>query len=285
MATSDKELGVPFSTCDEVTETDIASTLVLLKKKHRLSVHCVNDIISFLKILKVPNTPSSWYKVKRLLNDCKPTSTEYFICPVCNQITNNNKQYTNCSTNHHEELQSFRSFSIQEQLQSVLLNNTNIDLSYTNDDLIMRDIHDGAFYKSICTDKSKEILTLTINVDGVQPSKGSQSTIWPILLTINEIPRNLRFKLENVVFGGIWPGPSKPSHDQVRLFLRPFIDELLRLERGYRFRLADGNIHTIHVYLIGACCDKPAQAALQCIAEPAGSFGCGRCEVEGDFCF
>ena len=63
------------------------------------------------------------------------------------------------------------------------------------------------------------------------------------------------------------------------------IGELAELERGYQFRLPNGYIHMVQVYLIGACCNKPAQALLQCISEPAAAFGCGRCEVEGDFRF
>ncbi|CAF1341599.1 unnamed protein product [Rotaria sp. Silwood1] len=147
----------------------------------------------------------------------------------------------------------------------------------------MCDIRDGAIYESVRADNPGEILSLTINIDGVQPSKGCQTTIWPILLVINEIPPNLRFKLENVVLAAVWPGPSKPSRDEVRLLFRPAIDELIHLENGHPFHLSDGNIHILHVYLIGACCDKPAQALSQCISEPTAAFGCGRCEVEGNF--
>ncbi|CAF3863670.1 unnamed protein product [Rotaria magnacalcarata] len=128
---------------------------------------------------------------------------------------------------------------------------------------------------------TKKKLTLTLNVDGVKLSKNSQTTIWPILLVVNEIPPNSRFKIENVIIAGVWPGPSKPSRGEIRLLLRPFIDELLYLESGYIFDFHDGTTDKVQVYLIGACCDKPAQAILQCISEPTAAFGCGRCEVSG----
>ncbi|CAF4466881.1 unnamed protein product, partial [Rotaria sp. Silwood2] len=276
----DIEIDAHFSTRVEINATDIASSLVLLKKKHRLSTDCIKDIIRLLKILDVANTPSSWYKVKKLLSESKSVSTKHLICPGCNQITISKEQCTNCSIKHSIQLQSFRSFSITDQLQSILINNRNIDLFYKNKELFMCDIRDGAIYESIRADNPGEILSLTINIDGVQPSKGSQTTIWPILLVINEIPPNLRFKLENVVLAAVWPGPSKPSRDEVRLLFRPVIDELIHLESGHPFHLSDGNIHILHVYLIGACCDKPAQALSQCISEPTAAFGCGRCEVE-----
>ncbi|CAF5185818.1 unnamed protein product, partial [Rotaria magnacalcarata] len=67
------------------------------------------------------------------------------------------------------------------------------------------------------------------------------------------------------------------------LFLRPLIDELLNLERGehFDFHDQDNNAITARVFLIGACCDKPAQALLQFLPEPTAAFGCGRCEVKG----
>ncbi|CAF4957099.1 unnamed protein product, partial [Rotaria sp. Silwood1] len=277
----DIEIDAHFSTRVEINATDIASSLVLLKKKHRLSTDCIKDILRLLKILGVANTPSSWYKVKELLSESKSVSTEHLICPGCNQITKSKEQCTNCSIKHSIKLQSFRSFSITDQLQNILINNRNIDLFYKNKEIFMCDIRDGAIYESVRADNPGEILSLTINIDGVQPSKGCQTTIWPILLVINEIPPNLRFKLENVVLAAVWPGPSKPSRDEVRLLFRPAIDELIHLENGHPFHLSDGNIHILHVYLIGACCDKPAQALSQCISEPTAAFGCGRCEVEG----
>ena len=281
----DSEVNENCITHDGISTADIASALVLLKKKHRLSVNCINDIIHLLKSLNVPHTPSSWYKVKRLLSESKPISRENFICSACNQITNKKEHCTSCSINNRNRIQSFYSFSITEQLQHILLNNRKLDLCYNNRKTSMSDIRDSAFFQSVRAHNPGEILTLTPNIDGVQPNKGSSTTIWPILLAINEIPPDKRFKLENIVLGGFWPGPAKPSRDESKLLLRPLIDELAELEHGHQFRLPDGNIHMVQVYLIGACCDKPAQALLQCISEPAAAFGCGRCEVEGDFRF
>ena len=78
------------------------------------------------------------------------------------------------------------------------------------------------------------------------------------------------------------PGPSKPTRDQIKLLYRPIIDELLYLASGHSFTLSEDRDAVIQVYLIAACCDKPAQAILQCISEPIAAYGCGRCEVEGE---
>ena len=145
----------------------------------------------------------------------------------------------------------------------------------------MRDMRDGSFFGSIRAQNPKAILTLTMNIDGVQMSKGTQSSMWPILLVVNELAPTVRFDIENVILAGVWPGPSKPTRDQIKLLYRPLIDELLRLERGHSFTLSEDRDEVIQVYMIAACCDKPAQAIVQCISEPIAAYGCGRCEIEG----
>ena len=264
-----------------ISATDIASALVLLKKRHCLSTKCIDDIIHLLKILHVPNTPSSWYKVKRLLLKSKPQSTEYLICSTCDHSTTNKTCCHFCSTPHGVKPQSFRSFSVTDQLTNILSNNQHIDLRYRNKDSLIRDIRDAAFYQSIRDKNRGPLLTLTMNVDGIQPSKGCQSTIWPIILVINELPLKVRFALQNVILAGFWPGPSKPSREQVKHLFRPTINELLLLEKGHIFHFLNKNTQIVHVYLIAGCLDKPAQAIVQCIAEPHAEFGCGRCEIQG----
>lgn len=270
---------------DSVIEVDIAASLVLLKTKHNLSTNCMGDIIELLKSLNVSNTPSSWYKVKQLLTDSKAISSQYYICSVCNKSMTNKTHCSQCSTDHSSHLQAFHIFSVTDQLQNILINNSNIDLLYQSNSLSMRDIRDGAFFGSIRAQNPDAILTLTMNIDGVQMSKGSQSSIWPILLVVNELPPDVRFDIRNIVLAGVWPGPSKPTRDQIKLLYRPLIDELLRLEGGHSFTLSEDRNAVIQVYLIAACCDKPAQAVVQCIAEPIAAYGCGRCEIEGEVVF
>ena len=277
----DEENEIQFDIRDEISAKDIAVALVLLKKQHRLSTKCVDDIISLLKVFGVCNTPSSWYEVKRLLSESKPTSTNHFICPVCSNTTANEQKCTKCSSTHAHRLSSFWSFSITEQIEKILTNNHDIDPLYTSRTTALRDIRDGAMFRSLRAKSTNRIITLTLNIDGIQPSRNSQSTIWPIILVINDLPPDRRFALENIILAGVWSGKTKPSRDSVKLFLQPMIDELIDLEKGYLFASSDNSYYMKYVYLIAACCDKPAQALVQCIPEPIAAFGCGQCEVSG----
>lgn len=99
--------------------------------------------------------------------------------------------------------------------------------------------------------------------------------------------RKKRFSLENLIIGGMWPGPSKPSRTQMALLFKSIVSELQELEQGRVFQLysPDDEEHSqsLKVFLIGACCDKPAQCLIQCLPEPTAMFGCGHCELQGEF--
>ncbi|CAF2124665.1 unnamed protein product [Rotaria magnacalcarata] len=150
---------------------------------------------------------------------------------------------------------------------------------------------DGELHRKIQGLCQDPFITLSLNIDGIQPNKGSKKTIWPILLVVNEIPLKYRFAPENLILAGVWPGATKPTRTYIAHFLKPVVAELSHLEDGVAFYLqsdvpsSNRQIVRIRVYLIGACCDKPAQALVQNIPEPIGAFGCGRCEVEVKYFF
>jgi hypothetical protein len=50
--------------------------------------------------------------------------------------------------------------------------------------------------------EEKRAFTFTINTDGISKSDKSKCTIWPVFLTINELPLDQRFSLENTVVAG-----------------------------------------------------------------------------------
>ena len=257
-----------------------------MKKRHRLSISCINDIISLLRTLHVQNVPSSWYNLKRNLITAYTPPIQTFICPYCQQTSTNSVTCSQCSNHFNGAIKpsSFLSFSIRNQIERILHYNRDVVSTLRSPAISMKDICDGAVHRTIQNEIQEPFLTLTLNVDGIQPRKGSQVSIWSILIVINEIPLKKRFAIENVILAGVWPGPNKPSRADMSLFFRPLVDELLTLEHGTRFSLYadDDDISvTARVFLIGACCDKPAQSLLQFLPEPTAEYGCGRCEVPG----
>ena len=274
-----------FESKAPITEKDISCALILLKKRHRLSVRCIDDIISLLRKLSVPNVPSSWYYVKKRLTSARPTASQTFICPQCCRGSSTNTECSLCKSNFNRtnKPNSFLSFSIHNQIERILNYNRDVFSLHRTQTMCMRDICDGAICQKLQDNVQQFFLTMTLNVDGIAPNKGSQQNIWSILLVINELPLKQRFAIQNIILAGVWPGPRKPSRSDMSLFFRTLVDELVALEKGVTFQVSDDNDNLIftRIFLIGACCDKPAQALLQHLPEPIAAFGCGRCEVQG----
>lgn len=275
-----------------VSPADIACALVLFKRRFRLSISCMNHLLKLLPHIPPKLAPSSWHVVKGLLqknNIISPPLTT-FICSTCSQASSNSSICSMCGASGDLSLSRtfFQNFSISDQLHRIISRNYEY-LNFQNKSTgnIMKDIRDGDVYRKLQDSCSDLFVTLSLNIDGIQPNKGSKKSIWPILFVINELPIKRRFSPENIILGGIWPGPKQPTRTQIALFLKPVIAELVRLEHGDGFftptfnSLQSDQLKRIRVYLIGACCDKPAQALIQNLPIPKAAFGCGRCELEG----
>lgn len=209
---------------------DIAVALTILKARHRLSNKCISDILRLLRICRVPHVPSSWWKCKKLLR--REQNGQYYvkkksICPSCNKASEDvnlcnlcNVVYGNITPKPH--ISVFYHFDIAAQLKSILLNTRDLvfpDLSVPSIDS-MNDIVDGIYYRSRLKRETDRFITFTMNIDGVQPNKGSDASLWPVLLVVNEIQRKRRFSLENLILAGVWPEPKKPSNNDMCIFLQ-----------------------------------------------------------------
>ncbi|CAF1366154.1 unnamed protein product [Adineta ricciae] len=271
----------------------IAVALIALKSRHRLSNKCIDDILSLLGLLGI-DVPSSYKALCTVLRKRSSTHlnpSKYTICPHCDNLSSALYECTTCGVKYAPILPSkiplFYTYSISQQLKAILA--TSPDLSLVNNNCprneFMRDITDGSVYQALKKTQTGLLLTLTMNIDGVQPNKGSDQSLWPILLVINEIKRKKRFALENLIIAGMWPGPSKPSRTQIHLLFKNIMLELQELERGglFQFYSSDheNRFELTKIFLIGACCDKPAQSIVQCLPEPTAFFGCGHCELMG----
>ncbi|CAF4001231.1 unnamed protein product [Rotaria sordida] len=279
-------------------EKDIAAALVLLKIRHRISTKGIDDLCKLLKMLKMSKAPKSFYRIKRLLlpNPSAPTSEFVtYICPVCCEATTS---LDHCSNEHCTQHKRFHApplyylrMPILQQLREILDHAPPLNFeqqqekSASNSDVI-NDIYDAEAYQNILKKEAgKKFLSLIMNVDGIQIAKNSNLSLWIFTFVINEVKRSERFRLKNVIVGGIVSAVSKPDRHQMQALLSPIVKELLVLEQGEIFTVRGLNesskLH-LKTFLIASCCDKPAQSLVQGISEPTGAFGCGRCELQGE---
>ena len=73
----------------------------------------------------------------------------------------------------------------------------------------IEDVNDGEIYKDLYSSEygylfdKNEAFTFSINTDGISVCEESNITIWVIFLVINEIPRERRFCMDNVIVAGM----------------------------------------------------------------------------------
>ena len=66
---------------------------------------------------------------------------------------------------------------------------------------------------------------LTLNVDWFQPFERDVYSLGAIYLTIQNLPRNIRYKPENIILVGIMPGPKEASCN-INPYLGPLVLDL-----------------------------------------------------------
>ena len=229
--------------CNPLVELSVG--LMMLKVRYHLSHECVNDILRLMRQFSI-DVPSSYKSMKNLFRqqfgDEKPTPIVKYICPSCSLSSTSATACSSCSNTFPIDVSpvSFFNFDVTSQIEHILRQSPDLRLASdtqrnrTN----LRDIVDGVSYQRLLlAEEGNNFITLTMNIDGVCPNRDSTLSIWPIFLVINEIRRSKRFALENLVIAGIWPGPSKPSREQMFTFFVDVVQELRVLEEGREFEM------------------------------------------------
>lgn len=226
-----------------LTSIELSVSLMMLKIRYHLSHECINDILRLLRMCLI-EVPSSYKSIKNLFRkrsgDAKPVPIVKYICPSCSSSSTSSVTCSSCfsSMTANDSPPFFFNFDLSSQIAKILCSSPDLHLVNQAKDqqTELCDIIDGEYYQRLfLAEQGNKFITLTMNVDGVSPNRGSTLSIWPLFLVINEIEKAKRFALENLIVGGIWPGPSKPSREQMFLFVADIVDQLKVLEKGKVF--------------------------------------------------
>ena len=127
------------------------------------------------------------------------------------------------------------------------------------------DIFDGRVWKDFSSPEMQNFLSsphsylLTMNVDWFQPYERHTYSLGAIYLTIQNLPRDVRFKPENVILVGVLPGPREPRRT-VNSYLTPLVIELQKAwNSGFSLPTCLGVEITVKLALSCVACDIPAK--------------------------
>ena len=82
---------------------------------------------------------------------------------------------------------------------------------------MLTDVYDKAVWKSFFNYKGRQFLSepnhlgLMLNCDWFQLYHQTQYSVGVIYLVVLNLPRDIRFRPENVIIAGIIPGPKEPK--------------------------------------------------------------------------
>ena len=207
--------------------------LIMIKKKHKCTNSLMIDLLRLLAVLKVPNVPSSWHKLKHIINRSETKSIEktqmidstIYFCPKCEHESNNSEKCTNqyCSYKSNTLIPPHRCMimNIRHQIKRVLKSINQHDLHFpatqSSDFAIsMTDIQHGNVYtkilRSLKHEDQPKFISLICNIDGVAVYTSSEQSMWTFTACINELKRSIRFSIENII--GKIQSTSKVSHHQ-----------------------------------------------------------------------
>ena len=149
---------------------------------------------------------------------------------------------------------------------------------------VLADVYDGKIWKDFQCICGREFLSkpfsyaLLINVDWFQPYKHLSYSVGAIYIAILNLPRDVRYKVENVLLIGIMPGPHE-SKMNINSYLEPLVDELLQFWEGIELTVATEAVpKLVQCALVCASCDLPAGRKVCGFLGHAAAYGCSKCK-------
>jgi hypothetical protein len=218
--------------------------------------------------------PESLYHFKKVCTDKMDYCKNYF-CKDCHRGFGQVQQQLNiCPDCRKSTIDYFISTGVEDSLKKIVAKNFTEIVQYKQEldqlhENIITDINNAAWHRNL--ENRDEVITININTDGVAPFKSSKkSSLWPILVTLNDLRPSTRFQKRNVLSAGYWFSEIPPI---MGLFLEPFIDEINNLSRNGIVV----NNKRFFVIVCSVCLDSPARAKILCMKQYNGYNGCTFC--------
>ena len=151
-------------------------------------------------------------------------------------------------------------------------------------DGIYSDVYDGQVWKDFMTYNGKDFLKLprslgfALNVDWFQPyTRRSDVSLGVIYLVLLNLPREERFKWENVILVGVIPD-METMPKSINLFLKPLVDKMKVRWKGIRLHSSFSSIPLIYRgAILLAASDIPAARRLCGFKGHSAERGCSKC--------
>ena len=118
-------------------------------------------------------------------------------------------------------------------------------------------------------------IQLVCNIDGAKVFRSKSTSIWPVWIQVYNLPPILRSSFSNIVLLSLWHGQSKPDFSELLIKLTAELDMLINKSVNVP------EIGRVFFRLRSLVCDMPAKAAMLCMTQFNGYYGCPHCFMRG----
>ena len=151
------------------------------------------------------------------------------------------------------------------------------------------DIYDGEIWKTFpsslensdsrffTSEMANSHLGIMVNLDWFQPFESSAYSCGVIYGVICNLPREVRFKRENMLYLGLLPGPNEVKLHKINHYLSPIVDELLEFWNGFNLPSSNKHPNGKRIRLAVICCSNDIPAARKLCGHISALIGCHRC--------
>ncbi|CAF1391371.1 unnamed protein product [Adineta ricciae] len=187
-----------------------------------------------------------------------------------------------CCNNVHKQIPSeLIVFSVADEITRVIRNNYYAMSRYKlKGDGTRHDIVHGEIYKRQ-SNQSPNPITLLLSCDGKPTLKSSKSSLWPVLISIVEIPRPFRDNEQNMILLRLWHSCRSPTATQLLDRITKDLSYLIKTRLDVEINDA-GRIH-FDIFVQDVCADGPGQSKATQMVSHNGYFACRVCEIEGNY--
>lgn len=282
--------------CTDMSVGDIVFSILSLGMRHKLSWDAQVDILKLFNVtFKTDKIPTTKYSYLKKFNVDEVQVTHQIFCHFCQKYLGEKAKLkvpecSNCKIpiDVNSIKNSFITMSVASQLESFLKDEKFVQniLHYRfqnakDSSNYYHDIYDGAIYKK--WSKDGNLLSNPLNfsytffTDGMAFGNTSVKTMWPIYLTINELPYEERSKY--LILAALYIGAKDPN---LQTFLQPFVTQANELsDVGVKWT---HNSETVISKVIPLCCvaDSVARCKMMNYQSFSAQYGCTFCYKESE---
>lgn len=280
-SSNDKE--IDKESCQENSDhvNNTTKNLFKLFIRHKWTITSLVETASLINSIPGTSLPTTKYLlIKDLLNiSSKKVYKYYECCKIYHKCELSERKRPNCSECNTKVKKDafFVYINLEEQIYEIINKYFDEIIQYNEDvkkKVNITDIYNANYLKNLLQDQPN-IWALQLNTDGVAIIKSSSSSMWPILLTCNFLPPQLRFKDENIIVAALFFSKRKPDFTE---FFRPLAEEFTNLSSNGIFVKE----RIFKIFITNASLDLPAKSSVSQLKQFNSRSACNFCLDSGE---